>query len=139
MYCIISKRPIEEFFESEDQKQYIDTLNYFYLKSDLKKSNIGDCLYSSLESYNIFENEPIYVRIMTDNYYFRRIQDSLKNTAIMSKLPYREALQSFDSNRMLPINKRLWSDENYTEHIINMFEKFNYKKSDYLEIFVNGH
>ena len=74
MYCILSKESISNFFTSEDQREYIDSKDFFAIQGLITKKNLYDKIAGWVNYYPLFERVPFYLAVMTDNYFFSHTQ-----------------------------------------------------------------
>ena len=121
MYCVLSQNPIKCFFQSKNKTEYAHSSNYFSFKTNVKKKDIYDSLFGWVNWYAIFENKPLFLSVMTDNYWFRNIDESedIRRSVLFANwgnIPSNEL--QINSNKFknpLAIDTRLWNDSSYFE------------------------
>ena len=82
MYCVLSQNPIKDFFQATSKTEYAYNSNYFSVKPYIKKKDIYDSLFGWVNWYPLFERKPLFLAVMTDNYWFRNINDSEDGTLV---------------------------------------------------------
>lgn len=144
MYCVLSQNPIKCFFQSKNKTEYAYSSNYFSFKTNVKKKDIYDSLFGWVNWYAIFENKPLFLSVMTDNYWFRNIDESedIRSSVLFANwgnIPSNEL--QINSNKFknpLAIDSRLWNDSSYFESIYEVIKFNNFNKTEMIEIKLDG-
>ena len=141
MYCILSKESISNFFTSEDQREYIDSKDFFAIQGLITKKNLYDKIAGWVNYYPLFERVPFYLAVMTDNYFFSHTQKTSHNIFMTLKwdnlpderLPFEE-----QKKYVLPKEQRLWNGFGYFIEIYQMIKAHNFRIQPYYEIKLTG-
>lgn len=144
MRCILSQKPIADFFQAENKTEYAYNSNYFSIKTDVKKNDIYDNLYAWVDWYAVFDNKPLFLTVMTDKYWFRNVNESesIRRSMLFvnwGNIPS-NSLEN-DSQKFkkpLAIDKRLWNDFSYFEAICEVIKSNNFNKNEMIEIKLDG-
>lgn len=143
MHCILSEKPITEFFEAEDKYKYIDSLKYFSIKARINKQNLFQEMYSWVMFYAGFHKSPLYVALATDNYWFEKTKgDKISNTVkitcwvdMPSTYPYKNSEKYLP---LIPAKKRIWNDEDYFLKACELINENNFQVNPYVEVKLDG-
>ena len=141
MYCILSKEPISNFFEAENQREYMESKDFFILESMLTKKNFYEKIHIRVNFYALFDNAPLYMAVMTDNYFYNHKQKSNINSSLYvkwDKLPDERLPFEEQKKYVLPKEQRLWDDLGYFIGIYQMVITHNFRVQPYYEIKLNG-
>lgn len=137
MYCILSKEPIFNFFSSENQKEYIDSKDFFAIQGLITKKNFYDKVAGWVNYYPLFENDPLYLAVMTDNFFFKHTQ---KTSRTFTTLKWDRVPDDPDTQKdfVLPKDKRLWQGFGYFISICQMIKTHNFRIQPFYEIKLTG-
>lgn len=124
MYCILSHNPIKDFFQATSKTEYAYNSNYFSIKPYIKKKDVYDSLFGWVDWYSLFENKPLFLAVMTDNYWYRNIDESerIRRTAL------------FTNWNNIPSNILEMEDRKYKTVIL----KNNFNENEIVEIKLGG-
>lgn len=144
MYCVLSQNPIKDFFQATSKTEYAYNSNYFSVKPYIKKKDIYDSLFGWVNWYPLFERKPLFLAVMTDNYWFRNINDSedIRRSALFANwgnIPS-NILQMKDRKYKspLPEKDRLWNDPDYFKSMCDVILKNNFNENEIVEIKLDG-
>lgn len=144
MYCILSQNPIKDFFQATSKTEYAYNSNYFSIKPYIKKKDVYDSLFGWVDWYSLFENKPLFLAVMTDNYWYRNIDESerIRRTALFinwNNIPS-NILEMKDRKYKspLPEKARLWNDSDYFKSMCEVILKNNFNENEIVEIKLDG-
>ena len=141
MYIILSQRPIKEFLNANDHKQYMKDCIYFSLKYVEFKKTSKNAFYSIdswVELYNLFDNTPLYIGILTDKYFYAHCKDTI-NSIHFTKWHIPKYFTEENKEKVLPPQDRLWIDEEYFSNIWeNKIKTNNFNQNPFIEIKLDG-
>ena len=127
MYYIVSTNPIEDFFKDANS---LENTKFFVLQATRNKKNLLDDLNFTVMFYLTYENAPLNVAIMSDNYYFSNIGDDKNHCRIYhnntSTIPHNCVCD--DKHSPLPKEQRLCADFETIENKLAKLVKNNLKE-----------
>ena len=137
MYIIMSQHPVSEFIKAENHNAYIDNCNYFSMSNKKNKKDLFDVTSEWAEWYNCFDSTPLYIGIMTNNFYYKNCEDII-NSAWITKWNIPGHLDDEAMKQMLPVQKRLWTHEEYFNEVWQAVENHNFNAEPFMEIKLDG-
>ena len=142
MNIIISRKPIKELLDSKNSDKYIDSLDFILIKTFLTKKDVYDRLACWLNWYAIFSNIPVYLGVLSDEFYYKyNIKPSSSMYTKWDNIPTSAGPSNFDElgKQSLPDEQRLWHHESYVHSIYEFYIKNNnFKHNPFIEIYLDG-
>lgn len=141
MVLLITRISINEFNSLKDKREYISSedCKFFDLHTNLSKKDIYDLLEIRISWYSIWSNIPIYINIISNNYW-RKIGSNLMNSRSIVKYTDIPSIITFDNDeyynnyhKEVTISDRICLN-NTIKNIINNIKTFNFKNNDIYQI-----
>jgi hypothetical protein len=127
MYYIVSTSPIEDFFKDANS---LENTKFFVLQTTRNKKSLLDELSFTVMFYWTYENAPLNVAVMSNNYYFSNVSDDINLFRIYrnntSTIPHNCVYD--DKHPPLPKDKRLCADFKPIENKLSELVKSNLKE-----------
>ena len=127
MYYIISTSPIEDYFKDADS---LENTKFFVLQATRDKKSLLGELNLTVMFYWTYENAPLNVAVMSNNYYFSKVSDDKSHYRIYHNntdtIPHNCVCD--DKHPPLPKDKRLCADFETIENKLAELVKSNLKE-----------
>jgi hypothetical protein len=127
MYYIVSTSPIEDFFKDANS---LENTKFFVLQATRNKKSLLDELNFTVMFYWTYENAPLNVAVMSNNYYFSNVGDDKNHYRIYQNktntIPHNCVCD--DKHPPLPKDKRLCADFKPIENKLAELVKSNLKE-----------